>query len=102
MNMPNYYSVLGVEQLATAAEIKIAYRRRVQCCHPDVCSDTDAAEQFHAVRNAYRFLSNPVTRRAIDILLAERANRLPHPHEVDRKAQRGPVLTTEGWLVKEL
>lgn len=48
---PGWWSVLGVSQDASPAEIGRAYRRRLMECHPDKGGDP---EQFHTVQVAYR------------------------------------------------
>lgn len=51
------YAVLGLERGADAAAIKLAYRRLVKACHPDVAPDDPAAEaRFHEIRRAYDLL----------------------------------------------
>jgi curved DNA-binding protein len=42
MKYTDYYSALGVERGASAAEIKKAYRRLAQKYHPDVSKEPDA------------------------------------------------------------
>jgi curved DNA-binding protein CbpA len=57
------YGLLGLGREATAAEIKLAYRRMAQLAHPDRGGD---AERFVAVVRAFGLLSNPESRRLYD------------------------------------
>ena len=54
------YKVLGVSRSATDADIRTQYRKLARKFHPDVNSDdTDAAEKFKTVNEAYQTLSDP-------------------------------------------
>lgn len=57
------YVVLGVARTAQAADIKLAYRRKVQTAHPDRGGDPD---QFILVVRAFGLLSDPDARRLFD------------------------------------
>ena len=51
------YKVLGVSRSATDADIRTQYRKLARKFHPDVNSDdTDAAEKFKTVNEAYHCL----------------------------------------------
>ncbi len=61
------YSVLGVANDASAAEIKKAYRRIAKDCHPDLKPGDAAAEaKFKAAAAAYDLLKDPDTRARYD------------------------------------
>lgn len=62
----NHYVVLGLDQTATAADIKRAYRLLARKYHPDVSKDSQAAELFKSIRRAYEVLSNEATRIQYD------------------------------------
>jgi curved DNA-binding protein CbpA len=71
--MRNFYSVLRVAPKASDAEIKTAFRNLAKTCHPDVRpGDSGAEETFQEVKRAYKFLSNPETRKIYDEYLASR------------------------------
>jgi molecular chaperone DnaJ len=54
--MPNPWTVLGIDQTASADEIKAAYRRLAKDHHPDKGGDPD---RFMEIQNAYQQLTNP-------------------------------------------
>lgn len=71
--MRNFYSVLRVAPKASDAEIKTAFRNLAKTCHPDVRpGDSGAEEAFQEAKRAYKFLSNPETRKIYDDYLASR------------------------------
>ena len=71
--MRNFYSVLRVAPRASEAEIKAAFRTLAKTCHPDLKpGDKEAEEAFQEVKEAYRYLTNPETRKMYDAFLAER------------------------------
>jgi curved DNA-binding protein CbpA len=63
MSLFDPYDILGVGRSAAAADIKLAYRRKVQLAHPDRGGDPDA---FILVVKAFGLLSDPDTRRLFD------------------------------------
>lgn len=76
------YAVLGLERGADAAAVKLAYRRLVKACHPDVAPGDKAAEaRFHEIRRAYDLLqrrhalvlTTPRTRTRDEAVNEERA-----------------------------
>ena len=67
MSQVNHYEVLGVAEDATLSEIRIAYRRAAQLCHPDRNAGNPAAEaRFKSLGAAYRILRHPTLRQAFD------------------------------------
>ena len=62
--MADLYDVLGVDQDASAEEIKRAYRRKARELHPDAGGDEDA---FKEATRAYEVLSDPERRRRYDV-----------------------------------
>jgi molecular chaperone DnaJ len=65
----DYYDVLGVDQDASAEEIKKAYRRLARENHPDANPDDSSAEQrFKEVGQAYSVIGDAETRAEYDEL----------------------------------
>lgn len=68
--MRDHYTVLGVRETASAAEIKQAFRAKAKLLHPDRQSsrhpETSRAEAFIELRKAYDVLSSPPRRREYD------------------------------------
>lgn len=65
--MRDPYEILGVQNTASDAEIKSAYRLLAKRLHPDIASDDDDREErFKEVTAAYEFLKDPVRRDRFD------------------------------------
>jgi curved DNA-binding protein CbpA len=65
--LPDYYAVLGVPADATTAQIKKAYRKLARQHHPDTNpGDTEAADRFKTITEAYEVLTDPARRQAYD------------------------------------
>jgi len=65
--MPDLYKTLGVGRLASADEIKKAYRKLAKKLHPDVnAGDKKIEAQFKEVSAAYDLLSDAEKRRKYD------------------------------------
>ena len=60
------YAVLGVDNQASDAAIKQAYRKLARQYHPDVNQAADAAKKFNDIQEAYSVLSDPQKRRQYD------------------------------------
>jgi len=61
------YSVLGVPQAATPAQIQRAYKLRARQVHPDKNPEDEGAKAaFQQLRSAYETLSDPERRRCYD------------------------------------
>ena len=73
MEFKEYYKTLGVEQTASEAEIKKAYRTLARKYHPDVSKEADASARMAEVNEAYAVLSDPEKRAAFDKLAQRRA-----------------------------
>jgi len=58
-----FYEIIGVQQNATADEIRKAYRKKVIKAHPDKGGDV---EEFKKLQAAYEILSNPEKRELYD------------------------------------
>jgi curved DNA-binding protein CbpA len=60
MHLKDYYSILEIENSATQAEIKKAFRKLAHQYHPDKNKhDPSATAQFAEVKEAYEVLTNP-------------------------------------------
>jgi curved DNA-binding protein CbpA len=65
--LPDYYATLGVPADATTAQIKKAYRKLARQHHPDTNpGDTEAADRFKTITEAYEVLTDPARRQAYD------------------------------------
>jgi Ca-activated chloride channel family protein len=64
------YMILGIARSATTETIKEAYNQLLQRLHPNQNKYKAAAEQMHAINDAYNLLMDPVHRRRYD----EKAN----------------------------
>ena len=64
----DFYLVLGVDQSASEADIKRAYRRLARRCHPDINPGDRAAElHFREILAAYETLVDPDRRHRYDL-----------------------------------
>ena len=69
MTQTDYYQVLNVDQNATAAQIKEAYRQLAFKYHPDRhAGDPAASEKMKSINEAYAVLSNPAKKSEYDSL----------------------------------
>lgn len=57
------YATLGVPPLATATEVKRAYRARAKLFHPDMDPSPQAAERFREVHAAYKWITEAPLQR---------------------------------------
>lgn len=62
----DHYKVLGVSRMASQKEIKQKYRAMILRFHPDRNDSPDAAKILIRITEAYKVLSDPVSRRAFD------------------------------------
>jgi curved DNA-binding protein CbpA len=69
----SHYEVLGVPEDASGQEIRRAFRTLAFRYHPDVYTGVDAGPRFRELSDAYRVLTDPVTRERYD----RRASRDP-------------------------
>mmetsp|Transcript_1919 Transcript_1919/g.3922 ORF Transcript_1919/g.3922 Transcript_1919/m.3922 type:complete len:144 (+) Transcript_1919:641-1072(+) len=65
-NVHCHYTVLGITQTASSAEIKKAYHKMALKYHPDKNSEEGAADIFRRVKMAYEILGNDQTRISYD------------------------------------
>jgi molecular chaperone DnaJ len=63
----DFYRILGVDEKASQDEIKKAYRKLAKSHHPDANpGDTQAAERFKEIGEAYAVLKDPEKRKQYD------------------------------------
>ncbi len=100
-----HYEALGLEEDATPAEIKRAFRRAARTLHPDVNPSTDAEAQFMAVLEAYQALSDPNARSAYDVRVGTVRLWRPPPctlttggHRTGAASGRGRALPWGPWV----
>ncbi|MDP2637450.1 MAG: DnaJ C-terminal domain-containing protein [Candidatus Levybacteria bacterium] len=65
-DVKDYYQALGVSKIATADEIKKAYRKLALQYHPDRNKEKGAETKFKEVTKAYEVLSDPQKKQAYD------------------------------------
>ncbi len=61
-NKINYYQVLELDESASVADIKQAYRKLAMRYHPDVNHDEDASQKFEEIKLAYEILQDIKTK----------------------------------------
>ncbi len=66
-----YYETLGVARNATPIEIMGAYLKLAKRYHPEVNPDPEAHEKFKKISEAYKVLSDPISRADYDKSPAE-------------------------------
>lgn len=89
-----YYAVLELHHDASDEQIKAAYRRRAMVLHPDRNPGRDTTEQFQALNEAFKALSDPSARAAYAAgaaALSTRPNPEPPPPEPIKCASCGKV-----------
>src|SRR5688572_5906522 len=62
----DYYEILGVERQAGADDIRRAFRKLALQYHPDKNHESNAAERFKEINEAYEVLSTPERRAQYD------------------------------------
>ena len=64
--MVNYYKILGLENYASVAEVKLAYKAKIKIVHPDINPDPSAAEITQYLNQAKEHLVHPETKETYD------------------------------------
>lgn len=65
--MKDYYEILRVSRSATAAEIKLSYRKLAVQYHPDKNKTASAEQTFKEINEAYQVLGNPGNKASYDL-----------------------------------
>ncbi len=64
-----YYQMLGINNSASEACIRRAFRCKAKALHPDINSGLQAKRDFQLLNEAYQVLGNPQKRRVYDLRL---------------------------------
>ena len=88
----SYYEILGINQSATADEIRRAYRILARRYHPDLNPGKSSEERFKQISVAYEALSDPDKRRAHDSEL-DAAKKIKAGFAAYEKAQKHSYST---------
>lgn len=74
----DYYAVLNIDDDASDAEVKSAYRALAKVCHPDISGDEEGHNMCILLNEAYTILSDPEQRssynRALDEALEDQSD----------------------------
>ena len=66
VQLPDYYSVLGLQRGASIDQIHQAYRKMARVYHPDLNKESDAETKFMKLREAYDVLTDTEQRGSYD------------------------------------
>ena len=86
MEFKDYYSIMGLEESASEAEIKKAYRRLARKYHPDVSKEENAEQNFKELGEAYAVLGDTDKRKEYDQL-----------KKMGGRGQSGEFTPPPGW-----
>jgi curved DNA-binding protein CbpA len=85
----DYYALIGVPATASQQQITRAYHRLARTTHPDADPrNAQAADQFRALADAYRVLSDPASRAGYD-----RTRQAGREHQPTSLAATQPPIT---------
>lgn len=89
MIFKDYYKILGLDtNKVTQDQIKQAYREQAKKYHPDVnVGDLISEERFKDINEAYRVLSNHVSRRKYDRMWVSRIGKKKQNYEESKRAK---------------
>jgi curved DNA-binding protein CbpA len=90
MDTITFYSILGISESATLAEIKTAYREKTKLLHPD---KGGSKELFQLINAAWQTLSDPDKRAKYDYALKPHNTEQPsQPDNSDTEIPESPNL----------
>ncbi|MGB3756365.1 MAG: DnaJ domain-containing protein [Rivularia sp. (in: cyanobacteria)] len=109
MPQSNHYQTLNIEQNASQAEIKQAYRRLVKLFHPDVNQEAADREKIIRINAAYEVLGDTQSRQSYDRQLhysfekrnskrQQRTQTAQQQYKKKRKTRRNSDEQVEEWL----
>ncbi len=90
-----WYDVLGVNENASEAEIREAYRREAMKWHPDRNKSSKAPERMAEINEAWRVLHDPASRARYDAEL-ESARKPEAEETVEEKTSRSDEKEVNG------
>ena len=90
--MINYYKILGLENYASVAVVKVAYKKLIKQYHPDVSSDPDAEEMARYLNLAKDFLGNQESKDNYD-----RQLKLAYLIEINRLKSKSKLKENKYW-----
>ena len=104
--MKDYYQVLGLNSSATAAEIKIQFRKLVLQYHPDKNSSPAAASRIREINEAYDVLGDPDKKIQYDYSrnnLVFQHSSTPHRDPAYRRARpyRRPTVSNQYLMMQQ-
>jgi len=96
--LPDYYGALGLEERATPAEVKAAYRKRALLCHPDKNPSEDAMDRFSAVQDAFDVLGDESARASyLEFMRRASDPKLAQEREELKQLRRQEADRASGW-----
>jgi hypothetical protein len=93
--LDNYYSVLGIDENASIAEIKRAFREKAKLLHPDIAASPDTSA-MRRLLTAYQALSNRERRFEYDRIFKRSSKKDAfNYHDYLRKHRNNPEYQAE-------
>lgn len=89
MIFKDYYKILGLEtNRVSQAEIKTAYREQAKKYHPDVnIANKRSEERFKDINEAYRVLSEPISKRKYDRMWHRNVGKANSSYEESKRSK---------------
>ncbi len=95
MIFKDYYKILGLEtNKVNIDQIKVAFREQAKKYHPDVNNGNAAEERFKDINEAYRVLSNNISKRKYDrIWYSYVGKKIDKQKEKEQREARPDLIT---------